>query len=65
MRRITEAPFDAVFCDVSMPGMDGITFYRTLKKTNPILTVHLVFNSGDILHRNWDKFKSTVDRPIL
>ena len=65
LRRIAETPFDAVFCDVSMPGMDGITFYHILKQTNPLLAAHLVFISGDVLHRNWEGFKSTVDRPIL
>jgi PAS domain S-box-containing protein len=65
LRRIAEHPFDAVFCDVSMPGMDGITFYHILKQTNPLLAAHLVFISGDVLHRNWEGFKSTVDRPIL
>lgn len=65
LRRVAETSFDAVFCDVSMPGMDGITFYHTLKQTNPILAAHLVFISGDVLHRNWDRFKTTVDRPIL
>lgn len=48
-----------------MPGMDGITFYHTLKQTNPILAARLVFIPGDLLHRNWDRFKSTIDRPIL
>lgn len=65
LRRIAEHPFDAVFCDVSMPGMDGITFYHILKQTNPLLAAHLVFISGDVLHRNWEGFKSTMDRPIL
>lgn len=65
LRRIAETPLDAIFCDVSMPGMDGITFYHTLKQTNPILAAHLVFISGDVLHRNWDRFKTSVDRPIL
>jgi len=65
LRRIAETPFDAVFCDVSMPGMDGITFYHRLRDTNPLLAAHLIFISGDVLHRNWDRFKTTVDRPIL
>jgi two-component system NtrC family sensor kinase len=65
LARVAEFAFDAVFCDVSMPGMDGITFYHRLRLTNPILASHLVFISGDVLHRDWDKYKATVDRPII
>lgn len=65
LARVAETQFDAVFCDVSMPGMDGITFYHRLKDANPVLAAHLIFISGDVLHRNWDRIKSTLDRPIL
>jgi PAS domain S-box-containing protein len=65
LAQVSLEPFDAVFCDVSMPGMDGITFYNRLKDTDPVLASHLVFVSGDVLHRNWNSIKSTVDRPII
>jgi PAS domain S-box-containing protein len=65
LQRLAEVSFDAVFCDVSMPGMDGITFFHTLNATNPILASHLVFVSGDVLHRDWDRIKTTIDRPII
>lgn len=65
LQRLTEQRLDAVFCDVSMPGMDGITFYHRLKVVDPVLARHLVFISGDVLHRDWDNLKATVDRPII
>ncbi|MDP2083629.1 MAG: PAS domain S-box protein [Gemmobacter sp.] len=65
LQRVAEQDFDAVFCDVSMPGMDGIAFYAQLRAENPRLASHLVFVSGDVLHRNWDSIRSTVDRPII
>jgi two-component system NtrC family sensor kinase len=65
LERVAESSFDAVFCDVSMPGMDGITFYHRLRVTNPVLAAHLVFISGDVLHRDWDKYRATVNRPII
>jgi CheY-like chemotaxis protein len=65
LQRSAEMSFDAVFCDVSMPGMDGITFFHTLNATNPILASHLVFVSGDVLHRDWARIKATIDRPII
>jgi two-component system NtrC family sensor kinase len=65
LQRLAEAPFDGIFCDVSMPGMDGITFYGHLKGINPELARHLVFISGDVLHRDWERVKAAVDRPII
>ena len=65
LERLAETAFDAVFCDVSMPGMDGITFYNQLKVANPFLANRLVFISGDVLHREWDKLKAAGDRPII
>jgi PAS domain S-box-containing protein len=65
LQRLTETAFDGIFCDVSMPGMDGITFYNQLKKTSPFLARHLIFISGDVLHREWDRLKASVDRPVI
>ena len=48
-----------------MPVMDGFTFYKKLQETNPILADHLVFISGDVLHRDWVSLNSSVDRPII
>lgn len=45
--------------------MDGLTFYRHLTESNPVLAQHLVFVSGDVLHRNWDQVKAVADRPII
>lgn len=65
LKRVDELKFDAIFCDVSMPGMDGIAFYRKLKQSNPVLAGHLVFISGDVLHREWDRINASIDRPII
>ena len=63
--KISRMTFDAIFCDVSMPVMDGIAMYRKLKKKNPVLAAKLVFVSGDVLHRDWEKMKASVERPIV
>lgn len=65
LERLKETAFDAVFCDVSMPGMDGIAFHRRLQGLDPVLARHLVFVSGDVLHRDWDRAKSAIDRPTI
>jgi CheY-like chemotaxis protein len=65
LARIREMTFDGIFCDVSMPGMDGISFFKTLKESNPVLADRLIFISGDVLHRDWDRIKSSIGRPII
>ncbi len=64
LARLKEAKFDGIFCDVSMPGMDGLTFYRHLMESDPVMAQHLVFVSGDVLHRNWDQVKAVADLPV-
>lgn len=65
LQRLSETGFDGIFCDVSMPGMDGISFFNRLKETNPILARHLIFISGDVLHRDWKGLATVADRPII
>ena len=65
LHRLAGTTFDAVFCDVSMPGMDGVTFYQQLLGLDPDRAGRLVFVSGDLLHRNLDRVKKAVDRPMI
>lgn len=41
--------FDAVVCDVRMPGMDGIAFHAALAVERPGLAMRTVFVTGDML----------------
>jgi len=38
--------YDVVLCDMSMPGLDGVAFYRRLAERHPDLLKRLVFISG-------------------
>jgi len=47
LQRIAEeAPFDFVFCDLTMPGMSGIDLLAHLKQSHPDLVNRFVFLTG-------------------
>lgn len=43
---IRDDPPDAVVCDVLMPGMNGLQFYRHLTERNPEFRTRLIFLTG-------------------
>lgn len=65
LERIASSRFDAIFCDVRMPGMDGIALYAKIKAEHPDLARRLAFVSGDVLHRDLARLKAVSDRPII
>ncbi|HTZ18283.1 MAG TPA: response regulator [Dissulfurispiraceae bacterium] len=47
--RLTKSKdYDAVLLDLSMPGMDGMTVLREMKKANPLLQVIILTGQGTI-----------------
>jgi PAS domain S-box-containing protein len=43
---VRDQAFDVILCDVSMPGMGGIEFYRALERTRSELSSRIIFMSG-------------------
>ena len=57
--------FDVIFCDLVMPGMDGIEFYRTLRDEHPGLERRIVFMTGGAFTRVAAEFLASVDNRHL
>lgn len=48
LRKINEVSYDAIFLDLSMPGMDGIETLKRMLEKNPDLQVILLTGHGSI-----------------
>jgi CheY-like chemotaxis protein len=56
-------PFDAVLCDLMMPGMSGIELYRALKARAPGVEERLVFMTGGAFTVEAEAFLDEVSNP--
>lgn len=58
-------PFDIIFCDLMMPEVSGIEFYRTLVETAPELRDRLVFMTGGVFSQKTNDFLDTVPNTCI
>lgn len=59
------APFDAVVCDISMPGLGGVDLYRWLLEHQPDLARRTLFCSGGILSADIEREVVNSERVLL
>jgi nitrogen-specific signal transduction histidine kinase len=57
--------FDAILCDVMMPGMSGIELYEALREQSPGSERRMVFMTGGGLHPEVYEFLRNAERPKL
>jgi PAS domain S-box-containing protein len=57
--------FDAILCDVMMPGLDGAEVYRRIAAERPGLEKRIVFITGGTFTRDLDEFLATTPNRLL
>ena len=56
MTRVGTRAYDLIVCDLKMPRVDGITFYRAIAAANPPLARRVVFVTGDVAGTEAERF---------
>jgi len=56
LQKVKAEPFDLVICDLKMPRVDGMSFYRTLEAATPRLSRRVIFVTGDVAGTDAEKF---------
>jgi PAS domain S-box-containing protein len=57
--------FDAILCDLMMPGESGIDFYGVVRRLYPDLMTRVAFITGGAVTPDTSKFLETAARPVL
>ncbi len=56
LARVDQRPYDLVVCDLKMPRVDGMTFYRAIAAGRPALARRVVFVTGDVAGTDAERF---------
>ena len=62
---LAERSYEVILCDMRMPDLDGVGFYRELERCQPHLLPRVVFLTGDVLSSESRTFFAQVDNPRL
>ncbi len=56
LTRLTEARYDLIVCDLKMPRIDGMQFYRAMAAATPALARRVIFVPGDVAGTDAERF---------
>ncbi len=56
LARVKERDYNLIVCDLKMPRVDGMQFYRAIATTCPTLTCRLIFVTGDVAGTEAERF---------
>jgi len=61
----TDVSFDAVICDLAMPGIDGIALYEQLARRGSPLARRFLFVTGGVTSESASSFLARASVPCL
>lgn len=56
LARVREKTYDAIICDLKMPRLDGMSFYRAIASATPALSRRIIFVTGDVADADAGRF---------
>jgi CheY-like chemotaxis protein len=63
--RLIAARYDAVLCDIRMPGLDGLALYRAVERAAPDLARRIGFVTGDPEAPDVRTFAAQTGAPVV
>jgi two-component system NtrC family sensor kinase len=65
IEKIAKTSYNAVLCDMKMPGMSGKELFKHIEENKPELKKKIIFITGDVLNQDTQKFiRKTGSRVI-
>ncbi len=65
LNRLRQAHYDAIICDLKMPGMSGQELYQRLMEMNSPLVKRMIFTTGDVINPETQAFLKETGRPCI
>ncbi len=56
LRKVRECHYDVIICDLKMPRVDGMTFFREVSAKMPHIAKRLIFVTGDVAGTEAERF---------
>ncbi len=56
LARVAARAYDLIICDLKMPRVDGMEFYRAIATGNPALARRVIFCTGDVVGAEAERF---------
>ncbi|MFM8536010.1 MAG: ATP-binding protein [Acidimicrobiia bacterium] len=56
LTRLTEQRYDLIVCELKMPRIDGMQFYRAMAAATPALARRVIFVTGDVAGTDAERF---------
>jgi two-component system, cell cycle sensor histidine kinase and response regulator CckA len=56
LKKVAERHYDVIICDLKMPKVDGMSFFREVSAKTPLIGRRLIFVTGDVAGTDAERF---------